>query len=221
MDAIQLTAKTRKPGKGGARAARRAKEVPAILYGHSFEPVPFQVAELDMRPLIYTAETHRVELTVEGETYDCILKDYDLHPVTDRPYHADFLLLRAGETLTMTVPIAYQGTPRGVSDGGVFDIVRTELDIVTLPKNIPSSIEIDVTGLAIGDSVHVNDIALPEGVTFDGTEDVTLALVSAPRKVEETADEVEPLEGEEGAAGTDPGDAQPGDADDVPATEQG
>jgi large subunit ribosomal protein L25 len=219
MDAIKINANPRTPGKSGARAARRAKEVPAILYGHDFEPVSFQVAELDMRPLIYTAETHRVELSVGGETYDCILKDYDLHPVTDRPFHADFLLLRAGETLTMTVPVRYHGTPVGVKDGGDFDIYRNELTVVVLPKDIPSQIDVDVSELAIGDSIHIEDITLPEGVTFDGTENITLAIVSAPRKVE--LDEEGDFEGEIDAAGTDPGDATADDADDVPATEQG
>lgn len=213
MDAIKINANPRTPGKSGARAARRAKEVPAVLYGNGFEPVTFQIPELDMRPLIYTAETHRVELTVEGETYDCILKDYDMHPVTDRTYHADFLVLRAGETLTMTVPVQYRGTPIGVKEGGDLDVYRNEITVVVLPKDIPSHIDVDVSGLGIGDSVHIQDVDLPEGVVFDGTENVTLAIVSAPRlEVEEVDEDVDVL----GAAGADPDDA-----DDVPATEQG
>ncbi len=213
MDAIKINANPRTPGKSGARAARRAKEVPAVLYGNGFEPVTFQIPELDMRPLIYTAETHRVELTVEGETYDCILKDYDMHPVTDRTYHADFLVLRAGETLTMTVPVQYRGTPIGVKEGGDLDVYRNEITVVVLPKDIPSHIDVDVSGLAIGDSVHIQDVDLPEGVVFDGTENITLAIVSAPRleEVEEVDEDVDVL----GAAGADPDDA-----DDVPATEQ-
>ncbi len=214
MDAITITAKPRTPGKSGARAARRAKEVPAVLYGNEFTPVTFQIPELDMRPLIYTAETHRVELTVDGETYDCILKDYDMHPVTDRTYHADFLVLRAGETLTMTVPVQYRGTPIGVKEGGDLDVYRNEITVVVLPKDIPSHIDVDVSGLGIGDSIHIQDVDLPEGVVFDGTENITLAIVSAPRleEVEEVDEDVDVL----GAAGAEPGD----DADDVPATEQ-
>jgi large subunit ribosomal protein L25 len=213
MEAIKINAQHRTPGKSGARAARRAKAVPGVLYGKGFEPVTFQITELDMRPLIYTAETHRVELTVGDETYDCILKDFDMHPVTDRTYHADFLVLRAGETLTMTVPVQYRGTPIGVKAGGDFDVYRNEITVVVLPKDIPSHIVVDVSGLDIGDSVHIQDVDLPEGVVFDGTENITLAIVSAPRleEVVEVDEDVDVL----GAAGADDDDA-----DDVPATEQ-
>ncbi len=214
MDAIKINAAPRTPGKSGARAARRAKEVPGVLYGNGFEPVTFQIPELDMRPLIYTAETHRVELTVGSETYDCILKDFDMHPVTDRTYHADFLVLRAGETLTMTVPVQYRGTPIGVKEGGDLDVYRNEITVVVLPKDIPSHIDVDVSNMAIGDSIHIEDVTLPEGVVFDGTENITLAIVSAPRleEVEEVDEDVDVL----GEAGADPED----DADEVPATEQ-
>lgn len=190
MDTIKLDASARTPGKGQARAARRALEVPCVLYGHSFEPVTFQVPELSLRPLIYTSETHRVELSVAGEQYDCILKEMRFHPVTDRPFHADFQVLRKGEMITLTVPVQYHGKPIGVREGGDLQVIMHDLEVTCLPKDIPSHIDVDVTDLAIGDAVHLDTIQL-EGVTFSASGDTTLAAVHAPRKLEEVEGEEE------------------------------
>lgn len=198
MDTIKLDAKPRTPGKGGARAARREHEVPCVLYGHGFEPVTFQVPELALRPLIYTAETHRVAVSLDGQEYDCIVKDIEFHPVTDRAFHADFQLLRKGETITLTVPVQYHGKPVGVREGGEMQVVTHELTVSCLPKDIPSHIDVDVTDLAIGDSIHLGAISI-EGVTFAEGDDTTLVAVHAARKAEALegeAEEGEALEGE-------------------------
>ena len=110
MDAIKLDVKPRETGKRAAKAIRRAEEVPCVLYGHHTDPVHFRVPALDLRPLIYTAETHRVELALDGEAYDCIVKQIDFHPVTDMPIHADFLALTEGETIDLTIPVVTVGT---------------------------------------------------------------------------------------------------------------
>ena len=191
MDTIKLEATQRTPGKGAARAARRSEEVPCVLYGHGFEPVTFQVPELSLRPLIYTAETHRVELSVGGEQYDCILKEMKFHPVTDRPFHADFQVLRRGEVITLTIPVQYHGKSKGVREGGEMQVVTHELEVTCLPKDIPSHIDVDVTELMIGDSVHLRDLQV-ENVTFTAHEDTTLVAIHAARKAE--------VEEEEGAA---------------------
>ncbi len=196
MDTLKLDATPRTPGKSGARAARRNLEVPCVLYGHSFEPVTFQVPELSLRPLIYTSQTHRVTLAVADEQYDCILKEIDFHPVTDRPFHADFQVLRKGETITLTIPVQYHGKPIGVREGGDMQVIMHELTVTCLPKDIPSHIDVDVTDLKIGDSIHLGAIEI-EGVVFDAGEDTTLVAVHAPRK-EEVAEEEEAVEGLEG-----------------------
>ncbi len=204
MDTIKLEASPRVPGKGNARAARRAAEVPCVLYGHGFEPVTFQVPELSLRSLIYTAETHRVELSVEGEQYDCILKEMRFHPVSDRPFHADFQVLRRGEVITLMVPVKYHGKPIGVREGGEMQTPTTELEVTCLPKDIPSHIDVDVSGLAIGDAVFLRDLDVP-GVAFSAGEDTMLVSVHAARKAEveegaeaEAAETAEDEESEEG-----------------------
>lgn len=182
MDAIKLNVKPREAGKKHARAARRNQEVPCVLYGHGIEPITFQVAELDLRPLIYTADTHTVELTLDGETHTAILKSLVMHPVTDRPYHADFQALKRGEAIRMTVPVQFHGTPRGVRDsGGEMEVARHELHILVLPKDLPSHIDVDVTELGAGEAIHVRELQLPEGVTVLDNPDTTLVSVHGRR----------------------------------------
>lgn len=193
MDVIEIEAKERQPGKKHARAARRAGEVPCVLYGRHVDAVSFQVPELSLRPLIYTSETHRVLIKVDGNEWECILKDVVMHPVTDRPRHADFQVLQQGEKITLTVPIQYHGTPIGQSDGGDTQVIMNEIEVSCLPKDIPSHIDLDISGLAIGDALHVSDIQA-EGLEFGSAPRQTLVTVVPPR----TEEELEELEAEVG-----------------------
>ena len=112
MESIQLVVDPRDLGKRNTKSVRNAGNVPCVLYGHDMDPVHFQIAELALRPLIYTAETHTVEIVLNGETWPCILRTIDFHAVTDRPHHVDFQLLRKGERIRITVPIQFKGTSR-------------------------------------------------------------------------------------------------------------
>ena len=193
MDVIEIEAKERQPGKKHARAARRAEEVPCVLYGRHVDAVPFQVPELSLRPLIYTSETHRVLIKVNGNEWECILKDVVMHPVTDRPRHADFQVLQQGEKITLTVPIQYHGIPVGQSEGGDTQVIMNEIEVSCLPKDIPSHIDLDISALAIGDALHVSDIE-SEGLEFGSAPTQTLVTVVPPR----TEEELEALEAEAG-----------------------
>ena len=184
MDAISLQVEPRTPGKSASRAIRREKKVPCVLYGPHAEPVHFTVSVLDLRPLIFTAESHRVELTLEGETYEAILKDVIYHPVTDIPQHVDFYALTAGETITMTVPVQLIGDAKGVKAGGSILQQINEIEVECLPKDIPSSVQINVAELEIGDSVHVSDLSV-ENATILTDADRTVVSVVAPRVAEE------------------------------------
>ena len=193
MDVIEIEAKAREAGKKAARAARRAGEVPCVLYGRQVDAVSFQVPELSLRPLIYTDETHRVLIKVDGEEWECIMKNVVMHPVTDRPRHADFQVLQQGEMITLTVPIQYHGTPVGQSEGGDTQVVMNEIEVRCLPKDIPSHIDVDISGLGIGDSLHVSDVAI-EGVEFGSAPERTLVTIVVPRSEEE----LEEMEAEAG-----------------------
>ena len=215
MDVIEIEAKAREAGKKAARAARRDGEVPCVLYGRQVDAVSFQVPELSLRPLIYTDETHRVLIKVDGEEWECIMKDVVMHPVTDRPRHADFQVLQQGELITLTVPIQYHGTPVGQNEGGDTQVVMNEIEVRCLPKDIPSHIDVDISGLDIGDALHVSDLTT-EGVEFGSAPGQTLVTVVVPRSEEEleemeaeagiVREEADILEeGEEGAEGEEEG----------------
>lgn len=180
MDVIKLQAQPRALGGSSARAIRREGEVPGVLYGPHLEPVHFRVPVLDLRPLIYTAETHVVTLELDGESYDCILKDIDYHPVTDVPSHIDFYALTAGEEITMTVPVQVVGVAVGVQEGGILAQPLNEITVRCLPKDIPGNVEIDVTDLRIGDALHVSDLSLPN-VSIETDPSRTVVTVMAPQ----------------------------------------
>lgn len=213
MDVITLEAQPRELGKTAAKAIRRAGEVPCVLYGPHAEPVHFRVPVLSLRPLIYTAEAHRVSLEVDGESYDCLLKDIVFHPVTDVPTHVDFYALTAGEEITMSVPVTLVGTAPGVQAGGVLSQPLTEIEVRCLPMHIPGHVEVDISEMEIGDVIHVDVISL-ENVTIETDPARTVAVVNAPmaEPVEEEPEEGLLLEGEEIAGegeGTDEAGGEP------------
>jgi len=183
MDAITLEAKPRDVGKKSARSVRRAGNVPCVLYGHRTESIAFELPELSVKALIYTTETHVVTIKVDGKQWSCIMKSADLHPITERPMHADFQVLEKGEKITLMVPIQFHGTPVGQRDGGDTQIVVHEIEVRCLPQDIPSHIDVDISELAIGDSIHIEDLHT-EGMELLGRAEQTIVTVLQPRVVE-------------------------------------
>ncbi len=204
MDAITIEAAPRQTGKRAARTARREGYVPCVLYGQHMDNIYFQVPELTIHRLVYTSEAHVLNLQVDGQTWSCILKDVDFHPVTDRPIHADFQALTAGEKITLMIPVQFHGVPKGQTDGGDTQYLVHELEVNCLPSKIPSHIDVDVTHLKIGESIHVGDLSI-EGVEFTDAPERTLVTVVASRaavSAEEAEGDLAPAEA------TDEGDEE-------------
>ncbi|MEM1054334.1 MAG: 50S ribosomal protein L25 [Bacteroidota bacterium] len=182
MDSISLiAAEPRETGKKATKATRNEGRVPCVLYGPSTEPVHFSVPTLDLRPLIHTTETYRVEVNMNGEDHEAILKNADFHPITDEPIHVDFLALTKGQKLTLTIPIQLDGTAPGVKSGGQLAQPLYELEIQSLPKDIPGHVSIDISTLEIGDSLHVGDLALGDSVEVLTDPARTIVTITAPR----------------------------------------
>jgi large subunit ribosomal protein L25 len=200
MDSIVLTVEPRDLGKKAVKSVRNSENVPCVLYGPSTEPVHFQVAELSLRPLIYTHETHIVEVKLGKKAWSCILRDIDFHPVSDRPIHVDFQELTVGETIRITIPIQLLGTAAGQLEGGVTQQIISELEIECLPKDIPGQIEIDISALNIGDSLHVSDLVVGDVTILTSLDSTVVIVAGAAPEEEEIVDELE-LEGEEGEEG--------------------
>ncbi len=194
MDTIPLEAAPRETGKKATKAVRNDNNVPCILYGPDTDPVPFQVTINDLNRLIYQRTTPILSIEVDGDSWNCIMKEYDLHPVTDRPIHADFQVLTEGRPITLTVPIRYDGIPQGQKEGGDTQYNFREVRVRCLPGDIPDEIRVDVEDLEVGDSLHFYDLEV-EGVEFQVRPEQTIVTVVAPLEVR-PEDEEEVVEGE-------------------------
>jgi len=185
-DTLNLPAETReRAGKGASRALRREGRVPAVVYGGKEEPLAIHVEEKLLVKQLGTGHflNSIVEIEVGGKKLRTLPKDVAFHPVTDRPLHADFLRLSKDSTVHVNVPVLFineEASP-GLKRGGVLNIVRHELELICEADKIPEDIQIDVTGLDIGDSIHISYVKLPQGSTSAITDrDFTIATIIAP-----------------------------------------
>ncbi|HKJ84902.1 MAG TPA: 50S ribosomal protein L25 [Spirochaetia bacterium] len=201
MEQKTLSAAARSELKtGAARRLRRAGKIPAVIYGHR-EPVSVVLDAVEFgRAFKIISESQIVQVTVDGEHYDCLIKDYQEDILTGAVEHIDFFEIEAGKTLRTHISIHLNGSPVGVREGGILEQPMHEVDIECLPKDIPGTFQVDVSGLAIGDSLHVSDIAIPDGVRLLTNEDQVIALVATARlEIEETEEGEEEELGEEAA----------------------
>jgi large subunit ribosomal protein L25 len=201
MASVQLNAVPRSDvGKGAARTLRSEGKIPAVIYGHAREPQPLAIDQRELERLLshIAAESTVIELSLDGTTARTLIREIQRHPFKRQILHVDFQELVAGEKVTVSVPILLVGVPEGVrAEGGVLDQTMRELSIHVDPADIPNHIDVDVSALTIGRSVHVSDLALPEGVEVLDDEDATICVVSAPRAVVEEAPAEVVVEGAE------------------------
>jgi large subunit ribosomal protein L25 len=204
MAHVALTAHSRKgTGKGAARTLRRQALIPAVFYGPEVDPVNLSLKYRDLEKLIKTGagENVIIDLAIEtGEStlsHRAMLKEIQMDPVKQTILHVDLYEISMDKKIEVEVPITLTGTAKGVSDeGGILQQVSRTLEISCLPDNIPDSFELDVTDLNIGDSLHVSDLNIPQGIEVLVEGELTIATVVPPTKVEEIEPEV-PEEEEE------------------------
>jgi len=178
-------------GKAAARRMRRTGRVPAVIYG---EIEKYKQVSVDSHELMLALKQDHalLNLTKESEKHRVIVREIQRHPVKDTIIHVDFLKVKKGQKLTLSVPLKFEGRPLGVLEGGMLDEVRNEVEIEVLPKDIPNFIEINIDNLTIGDSLRVKDI-VSENFTILTDEDSVICRCEVPRgMVEEEA-----VEGEE------------------------
>jgi large subunit ribosomal protein L25 len=221
MDQKTLTAAARPERKTGAsRRLRRDGKIPAVIYGHR-DPVAVSLDAIEFgREFKVISESQIVQLTVDGETYDVLIKDYQEDILTGDILHLDFFEIEAGKSLRTNIAIHVHGSPAGVREGGILEQPLHEVEIECLPKDIPDAFDLDVGGLGIGDSLHVSDLPVQEGVLILSNEDAVVALVTMPRmEVEEPEEGEGELEGEMAVAGEgEEGESETGEEG---ATEEG
>lgn len=199
MSELTLKAEKRSGFKRStSRQLRNAGYVPGVYYINGGENIAIKATELSLRPVVFTDESHVINLEVEGEEkpFSCILKDVQFDPLTSRLIHFDLLGLKAGEMINLEIPIALIGNAPGVKDGGILQHILHKVEVRCLPQNIPSHIELEISNLNIGDAIKVSDIKI-ENVEVLNEGNVTVVSV-VPPTASAAAEETAPAE--EGAA---------------------
>jgi large subunit ribosomal protein L25 len=195
-------------GKSGVRKLRVTGRVPAVVYGHGEETRSLTVDAHELERLFAQihVENTIITLRIDGEKAEvrALVREVQAHPVRGDVLHVDFYQIHAGERITVQVPITLTGTPEGVKLGGILQHALDELEIRCVSDNIPDAITIEVGHLGVGDSIHVSDITLPEGVESLVDGDRTICSVIAPTVVAVEA----PAEGAEAAAAATPAEPE-------------
>ncbi|HJU86375.1 MAG TPA: 50S ribosomal protein L25/general stress protein Ctc [Gemmatimonadota bacterium] len=181
-------------GKGAARQTRREGRIPGVLYGHGEDSVPLSVDANELQRLVHTISIENTIVDLDlgsGEPYKVLIRELQRHPFRDEFVHIDFFHVAMDEQIQVEVPIVLVGTPTGVKNkGGVLDHQLRELEVFCLPGSIPEKIELEVSHLDIGDSIHVSDIQLPDvEILTDLDRSVVAVLAPTVIEVEEAAEE--------------------------------
>jgi large subunit ribosomal protein L25 len=189
-------------GKGVARRLRAAGRIPAVVYGKGAESKAISIDPSALQRVLQSSGAGintLIELSLDGTTRTVLVKELQRDPVRGRPLHTDFYLVELDKTVEVSVPIHLVGKAPGVELGGILDHPLREIELECLPRAIPERVDVDVSALGIGDSIHVRDLELPEGASVRTDGNLAVASVIAPAVVEEpVAEELE--EGEEAAA---------------------
>jgi len=184
-------------GKGVARKLRAAGQFPAIIYGAGRQPQPLAInaREFDRLAERIRLTSTVIELAYDGKTARTLIRELQRDPIRRTILHVDFQELVAGEKVTVSVPLRFVGTPEGVkTGGGILEEIVHAIHVECDPANIPDHIDVDVSGITIGHSMHLSDLKLPDGVEATDDPEMTVAVVSAPKA------EAEPVAGEAAAA---------------------
>ena len=186
MSEISIQAKRReKSTKGAVNSLRRNGEIPGIFYAKGSDPIVLSVPELSLKPLVYTSETHIVNLNIDGKTEKkSILKNVQFDPVTDKIIHFDLLGISLDQEIEIEVPVALEGSAKGVKEGGIIQHTLHKLQISCLPADIPEHITIDISDLGLGDSVHIKDLNYDK-LKFLQPEEVIIVSIVVPRAAQE------------------------------------
>ena len=219
MELIELKTNIRTTtGNGPARRLRQKGQIPAVLYGPGTESVLLSVNISDIDRILKKGRIGQALLNLvipdNGETSikTVMVKELQIQPVSRNFLHIDFYEVAMDRKIMVNVPVTTTGKSKGVELGGILQIIRRELEVQCFPMDVPESIELDITDLDIGDSIHVGDISLQSGIEFLGEENFTVVTIVSPKieeaeeAIEEEAEEGEEVVAEEGEEEPESGD---------------
>lgn len=191
MAAAKLDATLRsESGKGAARKIRMAGSIPGVIYGHGRQPQSLTVNARETERLLthIAAGSTVIELNLNNSVARTLIREIQRHPFKRNILHIDFQELVAGETVEVRCPIVYVGTADGVrNEGGILDQIMHELLIEVDPSSIPNHIDVDISALKVGQSLHVSDLKLPAGIKVADEGTLTVCVVQQPKQAQEPA----------------------------------
>ncbi len=191
MSNLELNAAIREGnGKSNAGRLRRSGQVPCIMYGVEKTAISLSIESHELEKMLSTSHSV-IDLKYDGKVQGVVVKNIQYHPVQGSISHVDFLRIKAGQEIKIAVPLRFIGESEGVKLGGVFQEIRSQLSITTLPRHLPDVIEVDISKLEVNDAIHVSDIKV-ENIVIDDDPSQTVCSVVPPKKIEE------PVVGEEG-----------------------
>jgi len=195
MEKVELKAKKRTEfTKSYLTKLRNSGLVPGVFYLKTTDPIAIEVQENSINSLVFTSETHLIDLKLEdGTELECILKDTQFDPVTDKVIHFDLLGIIRGEKIQLEIPLQFIGNPVGVREGGLLNELMHKVEVECLPRNIPEHITVDIANLKIGESINVKDLAV-ENFEILNAPDSVIVNISSPKGAKESdavaADEI-------------------------------
>ena len=199
MKTIEIKAHLRKElGKKETKNLRKEENVPCVMYGGE-EIVHFYAHRNVYKDLIYTPSKYIVKLDIDGKHYMAVLQEIQFHPVTDMPLHIDFVQVFEDKPVTMNIPISTTGESIGIKAGGKLRLKRRTLKVRGSFKDLPDTLDIDITELAIGDSIKVHQLDYDKLEILDPQRAMVVAVISSRMSIKES--ELEEEEGEEGEEG--------------------
>ena len=163
--------------KGRVNRLRREGRIPGVLYGAGTVPVAVSVPEKELLAALKSG-ARVLDFKVGGVAEMALLKDVAYDHLGDRLIHVDFQRIVKGAAIEIRIPVAFKGTPVGLKDGGVFNVLHDTLLVSCQPEDVPDLLEFDISGLAMGQAVHVKEVALPKGVAAAEPPDAVLAVVT-------------------------------------------
>lgn len=177
-------------GKGASRSVRRQGFIPGVIYGDKKSPIMFQIDPRILNTEIHKSGfwTRQFEIEVNGKKNKVMCQDVQIDPVSDNVIHVDFLRINKNKELNLNIPVSIinEDKSKGLKRGGILNIIRREVEVICKVVNIPEMFEIDISELDIGDSIHMSEISLSEGVRLSITDrDPTVITITAPKAAEE------------------------------------
>jgi large subunit ribosomal protein L25 len=180
MKTIELKGSARnEKGKTNAAKLRAAGKVPCVIYGNG-DNQPFEVDEVDLRPIIYTPNAYLVDINLDGAKQTGVMRELQLHPVTDKILHVDFYRVDPAKPITIDIPVALKGSPEGVKLGGKLQQVTRKLKVSALVTNLPDALDMDISNLQLGKSVFVSELSFPN-ITILTPKNVVVCAVKMTR----------------------------------------